>query len=183
VLATFTHRGHLGMLETADVDGCGRKEILVGGFAAERDEAELIVLEMPNQMAGSDATADLARPVDPPRIREKAALIFPRTSVNRKLEESNRIAHIADSGDLLTVVVSELSDDPSVEVTYQLDRQFRVKDVWFSDALKNMHRNLNAQGILDHPLSEEDVKGFRNITRLLPDHNHKGGAGSVPAGQ
>jgi hypothetical protein len=183
VLATFTHDGHLGMLETADVDGCGKKEILVGGFAAERNEAELVVLEMPHQTPGSAAPADLARPADPPRIREKAALIFPRTSVNRKLEESNRIAHIADSGEVLTVIVSELSDDPSVEVTYQLDRQFRVKNVWFSDALKNLHRNLTAQGILDHPLSEEEVKGFRNITRLLPDHKHSGEIGSIAVGQ
>lgn len=180
VLATFTHDGHLGMLETADVDGCGNKEILVGGFAAERNEAELIVLEMPHQASGPAGSAGMPRPADPPRIREKAALFFPRTSVNRKLEESNRIAHIADSGEVLTVVVSELSDDPSIEVTYQLDRQFHVKDVWFSDALKNMHRTLNAQGILDRSLSEEDVNGFRNITLLLPDHNRIDEA--IPAG-
>jgi len=183
ILATFTHQGHLGMLEAADVDGCGRKEILVGGAAGERNEAELIVLEMPHEFDRSTTPATLARDVSPPQIREKAVLIFPRTCVNRKLEESNRIAHIAHSGDILTVVVSELSDDPSVEVTYQLDRQFEVKNVWFSDALKNLHRNLTAQGILDHSLSEEEVENLRNITRLSTHHDHKGELGFVAAGQ
>lgn len=182
-LATFTHQGHLGMLEAADVDGCGRKEVLVGGAAGERDEAELIVLELPYEFDPSVTQPKLARDVSPPQIREKAVLIFPRTCVNSKLEESNRIAHIAHSGDILTVVVSELSDDPSVEVTYQLDRQFQVKNVWFSDALKNLHRNLTAQGILDHSLSEEEVKNLRNITRLVANHSHNGETGFVAAGQ
>ncbi|MFP5236283.1 MAG: hypothetical protein ACLGSD_10300 [Acidobacteriota bacterium] len=168
-LATFTHQGHLGMLEAVDVDGCGRKEVLVGGSAGERNEAELIVLEMPHDF-GPAKQSDLARNGTPPLIKEKAVLMFPRTCVNRKLEQSNRIAHIAHSGDTLTVVVSELSDDPSVEVTYQLDRHFQVKNVWFSDALKNLHSNLTAEGILDHSLTEDEVNGLGALirTKLIP---------------
>jgi hypothetical protein len=182
ILATFTHQGHLGMLEAADVDGCGRKEVLVGGAAGERNEAELIVLEMPHEFERSATQPGSGRDVSPPQIREKAVLMFHRTCVNRKLEESNRIAHIAHSGDILTVVVSELSDDPSVEVTYQLDRQFQVKNVWFSDALKNLHKNLTAQGVLDHSLSDEEVKNLTNITRLAASHNHDE-TGSAAAGR
>ena len=183
ILATFTHQGHLGMLEAADVDGCGRKEVLVGGTAGERNEAELIVLEMPHDFGRSAMQPSAARDVTPPQIREKAVLMFHRTSVNRKLEESNRIAHIAHSGDVLTVVVSELSDDPSVEVTYQLDRQFRVKDVWFSDALKNLHRSLTTQGILEHSLADEELEGLRKITRLPANHDHNGEGRFVAAAQ
>lgn len=176
IQATFAHEGHLGLLETADVDGCGREEILMGGFASERHEAEVIVLAMPpDTAAGSTAQGDLTRAPQPLRLKEKAVLTFSRTCVNQKLEESNRIAHIADSGDALTVVVSELSEDPSVEVTYQLDRQLRVKDVWFSDALRNVHRTLRAQGVLDHSLTEEEVSNLKNITRL-PSHAVGSGA-------
>jgi hypothetical protein len=168
--ATYAHEGHLGMLETADVDGCGREEILMGGFASERHEAEVIVLAMPTDTVATTAEADLTRAAQPVKLQEKAVLTFPRTCVNKKLEESNKIAHIADSGDLLTVVVSELSDDPSVEVTYQLDRQLRVKDVWFSDALRNLHQTLRTQGVLDHSLTEAEVSNLKDITRL-PSHD------------
>lgn len=148
----------------------------MGGFASERHEAEVIVLAMPpDTAAGSTAQGDLTRAPQPLRLKEKAVLTFSRTCVNQKLEESNRIAHIADSGDALTVVVSELSEDPSVEVTYQLDRQLRVKDVWFSDALRNVHRTLRAQGVLDHSLTEEEVSNLKNITRL-PSHAVGSGA-------
>ena len=163
ILATFTHQGHLGMLEAADVDGCGRKEVLVGGAAGETNEAELVVLEVPEGFDRSTTQRKPLKSVRPLQLEEKAVLIFPRTCVNRKLEESNRIAHVAYSGDILTVVVSELSDDPSVEVTYQLDRQFQVKSVWFSDAFKNLHRNLTAQGILDDPLREDEVHGLSEL--------------------
>lgn len=170
IQATFAHEGHLGLLETADVDGCGRDEIIMGGFASERHEAELIVLAMPPDNAGPiNAQSNVTRPAAPVKLTEKKVLTFPRTCVNQKLEESNRIAHIADSGDVLTVVVSELSEDPSVEVTYQLDRQLQVKDVWFSDALRNLHQTLRAQGILDHSLTENEVSNLKNITRL-PSH-------------
>jgi hypothetical protein len=171
IQATFAHEGHLGLLETADVDGCGRDEIIMGGFAAERHEAELIVLSMPPDNATpTNSQGNRTRPAEPVKITEKAVLAFPRTCVNQKLEESNRIAHIADSGDALTVVVSELNEDPSVEVTYQLDRQLQVKDVWFSDALRNLHRTLRAQGILDHSLTENEVSNQKNILRL-PSHS------------
>ncbi|MDT8069137.1 MAG: hypothetical protein ROO76_13310 [Terriglobia bacterium] len=166
ILATFAHEGHLGMLETADVDGCGREEILMGGFASERHEAELIVLEMPRKNSASSAGE--TRPVLPLKLKEKAVIAFPRTCVNQKLEESNRIAHIVNSGDVLTVVVSELGEDPSVEVTYQLDRKLQVKDVWFSDALRNLHRTLRTQGVLDHELTADEIGQLKKITRLPP---------------
>ncbi len=168
MLGTFAHEGHLGMLETADVDGCGREEILMGGFASERHEAELIILDMPRSNATS--SVEETRPVSPMKLKEKAVLAFPRTCVNRKLEESNRIAHVVHSGDILTVVVSELSEDPSVEVTYQLDRQLQVKDVWFSDALRNLHRTLQTQGVLDHELTDNELAEAKKISRL-PAHS------------
>lgn len=166
MLATFAHEGHLGMLETADVDGCGREEILMGGFASERHEAELIVLEMPRK--SSPASAEETRSTAPLQLREKAVLAFPRTCVNQKLEESNRIAHVVQTGDVLTVVVSELSEDASVEVTYQLDKQLQVKDVWFSDTLRNLHRTLRTQGVLDHQLTDDEIAELKKITRLPP---------------
>ncbi len=167
IQATFAHEGHLGLLETADVDACGRDEILMGGFASERHEAEVIVLAMPpDEVGGGVSQTDTTRAPQPLKLQEKAVLTFPRTCVNKKLEESNRIAHIADSGDVLTVVVSELNEDPSVEVTYQLDRQLRVKDVWFSDALRNLHQTLRAQGVLDHSLTDAEVSSLKNISRL-----------------
>ncbi len=162
------------MLETADVDGCGTEEILLGGVASERHEAELIVLGMPHvNPAAPEAQADAAQPPNPPILKEKAVIAFPRTCVNLKLQESNRIAHIAHSGDVLTVVVSELSDDPSVEVTYQLDRRLNVKDVWFSDALRNLHHTLNAQGLLDHALAMGEISKLKDVT-LLPPHTTMG---------
>lgn len=166
------------MLETGDVDGCGTEEIVMGGFAAERHEAEVIVLAMPpKQMAGANTQSDSTPAPHPFVLKEKAVLNFPRTCINKKLEESNRIAHIADSGDVLTVVVSELIEDPSVEVTYQLDRKLRVQDVWFSDALRNLHRTLEAQGVLDHSSSQEEVSSLKNITRSA---SHSDRAGERP---
>ncbi len=165
--AIYTHKGHLGRLATADVDGCGAMEVLMGGFAAERHEAELIVVELPgDQPRKTDSKAGRVRPHSPLIIHEKAILAFPRSCVNRKLEESNRIVQIVDSGEILTVIVSELSEDTAVNVTYELDRQLNVQAVWFSDALRTLHRTLEAQGILDHPLTASEVDSFKHIARL-----------------
>ena len=166
-LATYNHRGHLGMLEVGDVDNCGIREILLGGFAGELHQAELIILDIPcEKLNRTGGQANAVRPPLPVRIAEKAIIAFPRTCVNRKLEESNRIARIANSGEILSVGVSELIEDATVEVTYQLDRHLRIQAVWFSDALRNLHQSLYAQGVLDHPLTEKEIEGFKEVKRI-----------------
>jgi hypothetical protein len=45
-----------------------------------------------------------------------------------------------------------------------------VKNVWFSDALKNLHSNLTAEGILDHPLTEDEVNGLGKLIRTKLIH-------------
>lgn len=165
--ATYGHRGHLGMLETGDVDDCGVREVLLGGFAGERQQAELIVLDVPCDRRGPNGKT-LARPPAPLRIKEKAIIVFPRTCVNQRLEESNRIARIVDNGEVLSVGVSELIEDPEVEAVYQLNRKLLVQTVWFSDALKNLHRTLEAQGLLSHPLTDEEIESFKGVLRLEP---------------
>jgi hypothetical protein len=175
-MATYAHDGHLGMLESGDVDNCGVREILMGGSASERQEAELIVVEVPCEKPGrSGARPGSARLAARLGIKEKVIMAFSRTCVNRKLEESNRIARIVKTGEVLTVGVSELIEDPAVEVTYQLDRRLRIQAVWFSDTLRNLHRSLETQGVLDHQLTTEEVESFKEVARLEPHTAAPGG--------
>jgi hypothetical protein len=141
-LRHFLHHGHLNQMELGDVDGDGVREILIGGVDGDSHEATLEVLTVEPPSAASR------------EIRQKAEIWFPRSCLNRKLELSNRVRGLSVMGPAVTVSVAESSGPERRELVYQFGPGLRLNSVWFTDAFSSLHRNLEAQGILDHTLRD-----------------------------
>ncbi len=104
--------------------------------------------------------------------REKARILFPRSCINQKLEKFNRVSALTVADGFIRVETGERDSDGRALVIYKLDRNLRVVDVGFSDRLRNLHRELQSAGRLDHALSDREIEEMRNL-RFLPGGGEK----------
>jgi hypothetical protein len=166
VRGEYWHSGHLGPIELADLNGDGSLEMLVGGISNGYGAATLVVLD-PNNLGGASREEDLDYQLlgfGPGR--EKARLLFPRTCINRKFHRYGNPVFLGVQGDSVRVQVHEraVGGDPTVH--YVFDRRLELKQVVVSDGLKYLHRELEAAGQLDHPLTDKEVSELRQIRYL-----------------
>jgi hypothetical protein len=102
-----------------------------------------------------------------PPGREKARLLFPRTCINRKFHEYNCVGILGAQGGIIKVGVKEGGPQRSSPgVAYHLDRRLSLISLEFSDDLRGLHRELEAAGQLDHPLTDKEIGELRNIRTL-----------------
>lgn len=94
-MGEYWHSGHLPHLSVADIDGDSHPEILLAGASSGYRQATLIALD-PGRVFGASSEMDgEALQIQGFRpAREKARLLFPRSCVNRALEESNRATRL-----------------------------------------------------------------------------------------
>ncbi len=149
--------GHLEHLDVGDVDGDGVRDLLLGGVDLLRQQASLVVLSVASIVRGQATTdgADVGRRPVPTLL---ATVRFPRTCVNRLLEENNQVTHISVSEVGIHVCVAERHGAATAEVVYQLAPNLTLAAAWYSDALKNLHRQLESSKALDHPLTWEEME-------------------------
>ncbi|MEK7407994.1 MAG: hypothetical protein AAB225_23230, partial [Acidobacteriota bacterium] len=164
----YWHSGHFDDLETADLDGDGVHEILLGGVNNGRQQAVLVVLD-PRKVSGcsTQAEGDAHQLLDLPSGTEKAIVWFPRTSLNRKLEQFNFAYEVAVIGDEIKVQVKERMGDPQPFLIYVLDRGLNVKSVVPSETMRNFYLEMKASGKLDQALSDAELDRLRREVRVI----------------
>ena len=166
VLGEYWHSGHLPYLDLADLDGDGREEILLGGISNGYQAATLVVLDSRDLGGASlEENPDYQLQGFPPG-REKARFLFPRTCINRKFHPYNWTQRLAFSGDRIRLQVREREHDLNSTIVYSLDRRLSLIGLEFSDALRSLHREMEAAGQLDHPLTDKEINELRNIRYL-----------------
>ena len=166
VLGEYWHSGHLYRLDLADLDGDGSQEILLAGVSNGNRCATLVVLD-PRDLGGAsvEENPDYQLQGFPPG-REKARLLFPRTCINRKFHEYNWVDRLTFSGDRIKFDVREREDDVNSVIIYYFDRRLSLIGLELSDRLRSVHRELEAAGQLDHPLTDKEINELRNIRYL-----------------
>lgn len=95
--------------------------------------------------------------------REKARILFPRTYINRKFAEYGVPGRAVVRGDSIEVQVAE-NPDGAVDssMLYFFNRKLELTQVVVSDSLKNLHRELETAGQLDHPLTGKEIAGLQH---------------------
>jgi len=166
MLGEYWHSGHLNQMDLADLDGDGAEEILLGGMSNGNRAATLVALD-PRDLGGAsvEENPDYQLQGFPPG-REKARLLFPRTCINRKFHEYNWLHRLDFSGGRIKVQVRERERLLDPAILYYFDRQLRLIGLEVSDAFRGLHRELEAAGQLDHPLTEKEINELRNIRHL-----------------
>jgi len=161
----YWHSGHLDYMAFADLDADGVKEILLAGVNNGRTAATLVVLDPRGFTGVSDQGPGSRLQLQGfPLAREKAVLMFPRTCVSRKLEPYNMARFVRLAEGLIRVNVYETPDDALA--LYWLKPDLEVARVEVSDRFASLHRKLESEGALDHPLTPQEVERLRAVTYL-----------------
>ncbi len=167
MLGSYWHSGFLPYLDTMDLDGDDVDEILLGGVNNGRRAATLVVLD-----AGHVSGASRQPEGDSHQLRiepldtEKAVVFFSQTCINELKEVHNYVAGVRSLGNRIEVHVAEKG--PGHEVIYTLGTDLKVKDVNISVPLRNLHKELESAGELDHSLSPDEINALKEITIHTP---------------
>lgn len=158
VMAEYWHPGHVLHLEQADLDGSGRKKLLLGGVNNGDHQATLVVLD-PLKMSGvvtpkemSDHRFEL---LGMPSAKEEAVVLFPRSCISVD-QPYTRVSDVRVNviGKRIIAVVAEGIAEPDAGFVYELDYDLHVVNITPNSGLfvERAHRELQRQGKLDHPL-------------------------------
>lgn len=160
----YWHSGHLDNLAFADLDGDGVKEVLLSGVNNGHHAAALIALDARDFTGASDQGAASRYQIrDLPLHKERALVLFPPTCMNRKLALYNMAYEVFTADGPIRVHVRE--NEPREFVIYTLDNQLRCIRAEATDGYRVGHMRMEAQRVLDHPLTDAEIEGWRQAVR------------------
>jgi hypothetical protein len=167
VQGEYWHSGHLDYVQLADLDGDGVQEILLAGVNNAYKQATLVVLDSRDFTGASwQGEGSPYQILGYPPGKELAALLFPRTCINRKFEMYNMARTMSWQGGLIRVTVFERTSEEDVVIIYTLDANLKLLRAEMSDFFRATHRRLEGDGVLDHPLAshrEEELRDVRMV--------------------
>lgn len=169
---TYWHAGHLTNINTSDLDGDGREEILLTGCANGYQRGDLIVLDA-DRLDGASREANAEHQIlNAPLDRERARLLFQRTRLGRTHGSYACALEVRAGQGVLTVALEDagLGSPPGESGQYyvQLDAGLAPTAVRFSDALNISYRRLFNLGMLrkSSPAGEErELMVVERVTR------------------
>lgn len=149
-LSDYRHEGHL---EQMVVDG---SRIVMGGECTRHNCAELHLLRLANESGAL-------------KLTEERQVLFARSCVNSLLEQPHRVDGITMLPDGILVSVVEMVDELPYQIFHEVDRALQVRRSWASDAFRGLHRRLEIEGRLTHPLSPAEIEQIRMESGPLPE--------------
>ncbi len=169
VLGEYWHSGFLDYIELLDRKDGGGKDILLGGVDNGRHAATLVQLDSRNlsgATAEQEGNRDQLQGFSP--AKEKVILLFPRTCINKKFDEYNKVTLLAVRQGNVHVNVGEWASDAESKVIYDLSTDLSVKNVDFTDRFREAHQELHSKKELGHALSPADLERMKEVTILRP---------------
>jgi excisionase family DNA binding protein len=143
----FEHEGHLDVMELADIDRDGAIEIVIGGTSSKTRQANLHLVD--------------------PTLGLQAELLFPRSGLNLKLGDSNRVARIGAEPGHIRVGVEEWFDNSSNQVCYLLDEKLNLQAATACGGLDQVWMRLNEERHLNLPSLQDELMRLREQIQVL----------------
>jgi len=170
LLGDYWHAGHVLHLATADIDGDGVPEILLGGVNNGYEQATLVALDPRHVWGASRVPAGDHREFRGiPTGAEKAVVLFPRSCITRETQEFNRaFSVVVKDGMILVYVVESITERGSAYIIYQFDRRLNLVSVDPSDAFISEHKVLQLEGLLHHAFSDSEAAALRDVSVRWP---------------
>lgn len=162
LLGEYWHSGHLTYLQLADLEGDGTEEILAAGVNNAYGQATLVVLDRVDGASQGPPGSPLQLEDFGPS-HEKAVVFFPRSCLTEKFEPYNRAVNLTVNDDLIEVQVSQVHHEHGPYTIYQLNRKLEVVGLIVSDSFHNRHKELEAEGKLDHPASAREIENLKRV--------------------
>jgi hypothetical protein len=170
VIGEYWHPGHLLHSAQVDLDGDGRNELLLAGVNNGNHQATLVVLD-PWQIAGLTTPIEMQdqrfRLLDMAPAKEKAVVFFPRSCLSHG-QPYTRVQAVRTTADRLVLEVAEgiaesRAEEPTPVFVYELDYALNAVSVTPSSInVPRVHKELEARGVLDHPLTRQDWERLKD---------------------
>jgi hypothetical protein len=159
---TFVHEGWIETLAWTTPT-----RLLVGGFSHPRDGGMVALLDT-EALARSDSAPDRAsyfKECGCGPIAPEIMIAMPRSEVNRASGSRFNRAIVQVTADRVIARTIEVPDtDPPAEAIFEFDTSLRLLNASFSESYRVAHRQLEAKGVLQHPVERcPDVNGPREI--------------------
>lgn len=169
VVSEYWHPGHLDAIELVDLDQDGREELLLGGInnpGPGSGQPSLAVLDLPFGLPTPSARNYFGSG----NARERAYLLFPRPDFFSPPELAV-VQEIHPLEDRLLAIVK--ADRKTIYFYFDLDTNLDLLDVEPSDFALEVHADLLAQGLVDHPYCPEELRAWHRLLRFpsAPDGN------------
>lgn len=158
VVGEYWHPGQLLHQAVVDLEGNGKKVLLLGGVNNADHQATLVILD-PLSISGAVTPYNLRDHrlalLGMPEAHERAVILFPRSCISTG-QPYTRVSVLRVSKDRIVVNVTEgTQEESSLGYVYELDYQLNVVSVVAMSVLDmKTHQEMEAQGKVDHPYDE-----------------------------
>lgn len=168
MVGEYWHYGHLLRAAQQDLNGDGQPEVLLAGVLDDpsHDQATVVGFDVDHISGSSQAAAgDIHFDSFGPST-EILRILFPKSCLAQRFAEFNRALHLRLTDSAMTVFVAETVHDPGPNdripyLVYDFDRRLILRSVSGSDHWHERHRLLEAQGLLDHRASQEEIEALK----------------------
>jgi hypothetical protein len=164
IQAEYWHSGQLRQMLIADLDGDGVSEFYLGGVSPARSCATVVVLQ-PDLMGGvsDEGNAQDYQIQGFAPARQRARIFFPRSSMNQKLERTNRVSGMQTENGELVISLLELLQASRPTMTYRVAPDLSLRKLELSSSFFDVHMRMEKTGELDQPFSAEEEARLREI--------------------
>lgn len=170
LIGEYWHSGHLSHVAVGDLNNDGTSEIYLTGIDNEYRMATMVVLD-PDKVNGASPQTDARyQLLDMPLAAERARFFFRPTCIGRALQPYNIGGRIAIRDDGMAVSVWEKIQEPSaVGIDYEFGPDLTLRGITPPDGFYTVHKQLEAQGVLDHRFSAAELKALEDLSRPSAD--------------
>ena len=167
VLGEYWHSGHFLFGEAARLEGRDGADVLLAGISNSFRTSTLVALDPDNLRCASDEREHPDYQLDfPGRDCEVARIVLPRTCISRLFDPYSRPLGLRVHPGHVEMGTAEHSARKDCATIFRFDRQLRLQTAEVIDSFLAHHRELEAEGQLDHPFTEAEAKTLYQIRVL-----------------